>query len=204
MTSVPDARLRGSVSQRVFDVLLRTLAEPGSIRMLPDEVRGRAIDEPLWLALALADVDVTVSVGGEGGTEAEQLVHDATGARIAPVPDADIVVMPTGQGSYLDEVRVGTPLAPEQGARVAIGAAGLKSISSIPSALDSRCVAVTVSGPGVPGTRTIGVAGVRPEVFARLGTASGTFPTGFDAWIFAPGGRVVAIPRSAIVEIERG
>lgn len=191
MSMVAAARISGATSQQAFDVLLGTLAEPGQVRRLPvDELPD--LPRPLWLALSLADVDITVSVDDDLDSPLAALVRDATGATIVPVEDAWIVVHQTGATALpaLDRVMLGTALAPEDGARLAIGV----------DSFGTGGLELTMSGPGVNGTQTLSVHGLDPEIADRIGQASGTFPAGFDTWLFASNGDVAAVPRTTQIE----
>ncbi len=205
MTAVADARIDGSLSQQVFDVLLRSLAEPGTIRRLPTD-QLPAAPTVLWLPLAIADVDISVNVDDDAAGALTSLVRDATAATLTPLDDAAIVVLTgVGDGAVLDRVRVGSALAPEDGARVAIAVEGFEpsNDSTDDSTADSTAgVQLHLEGPGVPGTRSITVRGLDPSAAARLGQASGHFPAGFDTWLFSPEGDVVAISRSTTITIE--
>ncbi len=201
MTAVADARIDGSRSQQVFDALLRSLAEPGTIRRLPID---QLPDAPtvLWLPLAIADVDIGVNVDDDLAGPLASLVRDATAATLTSLDDAAIVALTdVGDGAVLDRVRVGSALAPEDGARVAIAVEGFGPSND--STADSPAdVQLHLEGPGVPGTRSITVRGLDPSAAARLGQASGHFPAGFDSWLFSPAGDVVAISRSTTITIE--
>ncbi len=205
--------LRGARSQQTFDVLLRTLSEPGVIAHMasPDDVGGQP---QLWLALALADVDISVAVINTSGrtmTAALDVVADATGCRRAPATDASIVVVladplataeTDGRGvvEVLGSLRRGTPMAPEHSTQVGLGVGALRCPAPDDVPNGNGCL-VELSGPGVPGTRTIEVAGMSPEALSQLGTSSGQFPTGIDAWLFDPTGLTIAISRSTTVRV---
>ncbi len=198
MSSVAEARIDGSISQQVFDLLLRTLAEPGRIQRLPVDIlsdRLPGLPKPLWLALALADVDIAVNVDDDLTGDSATLVREATGATITPVEDAWIVVLQQPTIELLTRVNVGTAMAPELGARIA---AGVDRVASADGDSPSG-MTVELSGPGVPGTRTLVVDGLDPAIADRIGTGSGVFPTGFDTWLFAPNGDVAAISRTTEV-----
>lgn len=200
-TLVSVARLRGDESQRVFDVLLHSLAEPGTVQHLPP--LPSEVPSPAWLALALADVDVAVAVVGDAagaGVETAELIHRATDGPIVEVPDAAIVVCLDPPGSALADVAIGTALAPEDGARVGLTAGHLDTIDGAADELTAG-IALTLSGPGVPGERTVVVGGLDPAAAVHLGNVDGRFPTGFDTWLFTPGGEVMAISRSTTVRL---
>ena len=100
------------------------------------------------------------------------------------------IVVHTGATGPLGPVALGTALAPEDGARVAIAVDDLRADGPD---------AVELSGPGIPGTRRLAVAGFPVDELLRLGQAGATFPAGFDTWLFTPDGRTTAIPRSTRV-----
>jgi alpha-D-ribose 1-methylphosphonate 5-triphosphate synthase subunit PhnH len=189
---IAEARLRGHRSQQVFDTLLRTLAEPGTIRTLPPELSA-SVPPVAWPALALADVDVSVAVAGSNRAGADalaSLLRAATDCPLTDTPSAAMVVMPEPEAATLADVSVGTPLAPEDGARVSIAVDGFDREGS---------TEVTLSGPGVDGRRRVRI-GLDRLILDRLGDAAGRFPCGFDTWLVADDGRVMAIPRSTTVE----
>ena len=201
-------RIDGATSQRVFDTLLRTLAEPGRILRFGDEVLDMAA--VALGPLALADVDVTVSVlGDDAGLAGE--ISRSTGARIVAAGDADLVIAdPALLGrpvvaADLDGLAIGSPLAPEDACRVFVAVEALHEIDPGDTgtvAAPSGGTRIRLSGPGIAGHRCIGIDGLAVDVLARLGRASGTFPTGIDAWLVAPDGAVVGLPRSTTVETD--
>ncbi|MFN3219564.1 MAG: phosphonate C-P lyase system protein PhnH [Acidimicrobiales bacterium] len=197
-------RIDGATSQRVFDTLLRTLAEPGRILRFGDEV----LDMPAVALgpLALADVDVTVAVLGKDADLAGDLFR-ATGARIVAACDADLVIADPALlgrpvvGADLDGLSIGSPLAPEDACRLFVAVDAIHGIDAADAGSDAG-TCVRLSGPGIAGHRCIGIDGLAVDVLARLGRASGTFPTGIDTWLVAPDGAVVGLPRSTTVELD--
>lgn len=203
---VADLTLTGARSQAVFDTLLRTLAEPGTVRPLPVTLAAEA-PRPLWLPLALADVDVrcaVVDTDGSRQASLESLVADACGARPAEVADADIVVYLATPSGLDDRLDPGTALAPERGTRVGI-AVGALAVASAEAPRSPEATRLRLSGPGVPGERLLDVTptpgSTIAAVAAGLGQASGTFPTGLDVWLWADDGAVAAISRSTTVAV---
>lgn len=203
-TSTSLRRIDGAASQRVFDTLLRTLAEPGRVLHFSDDVLDM---DPVALGpLGLADVDVTVAVMGNG-TDLAGAIARATGARIVAAGDADTVIAdPALLGrplspSDLDTLRVGSPLAPEDACRLFVAVDALHATGTRTAAGAER-VTVELRGPGIAGHRHVGVDGLGADVLAVLGRASGTFPTGIDTWLVAPDRAVVGLPRSTTVDVR--
>ena len=192
ITAVP-ARLDGPSSQAVFDTLLRSLAEPGTIRSLPAEVVPYG---PHAMVLALADVDIRVHVDAAFGPEAAEAVRRATGARLVGLDRADLVALRDGRSEALSELRTGTPFAPEDGAKVSIRVAGI--------GVSRSALRLCLTGPGVDGRRFVGVDGLVAAAATMLGQGSGRYPAGYDTWLVSDDGSVIGVPRSTTVTIERG
>ena len=57
---------------------------------------------------------------------------------------------------------------------------------------------VTLSGPGIPGTRTVAPKGLRAEFWAEVAANNALYPLGIDMLLVA-GNRVMGLPRSTIV-----
>ncbi len=202
MPTTAIARLSGDRSQQVFDALLRALAEPGTVRHLPDDLVDPGIPVSAWLALALGDVDVDVCIGDDSASDAAQLVHDATGARLVDLDEAWVASFETITPDHIDRIAVGSALEPEAGARVCIR---VDSITVTPDSAASEPrpggVRLRLTGPGVPVERHVDISGLDPLIAARLGRASGVFPAGFDTWLITAGGAMIAIPRSTHVDL---
>jgi alpha-D-ribose 1-methylphosphonate 5-triphosphate synthase subunit PhnH len=186
MTATLIPVLDADTAQRTFRAVLDALARPGVPAALP-----RADDRPAALlpVLALADLDTPVCVLGDTphGTWADALTT-ATSAPVAPLGAARLVtaLRPLAPGE-LTTVRTGSAAAPEDAALVVL---------AVP-ALDGG-TALRLSGPGVPGTRTVGPRGCPVDlVAARTATA---FPAGPDLLLVDPDGAVLGLPRSTRIE----
>ncbi|MEL6983816.1 MAG: phosphonate C-P lyase system protein PhnH [Actinomycetota bacterium] len=200
---VAEARLRENRSQQVFDVLLRTLAQPGTVMELPS--LPAEVFPPAWLALALADVDVPVAATGPNAAPVAELIGRATDAPIVAVDRSAIVVVDGPLGPTLDEIPIGTNLAPEDGARVGVAVdrlVDLGSHGSVTPGPGMPGVLVTLEGPGVDGAIDVLIEGLDPDELRQLGNVGGRFPTGFDCWLFGPDQTVMAISRSTTLRIE--
>ena len=199
MTTYIDARITEELAQRVFDVLLRTISEPGKVLPLPNEVISKSLPLNLWLPLVLSDVDTTVHIG-TSDIDHQRLVFDASGAIPKALPEAEIVVLDELNSGSISNLRTGTALAPELGAKVALNVVKFKA-----EAGDAEnSVELELRGPGVNGIRDIQITGLSLDVLNRLGTNSGTYPQGFDAWLFSEDGLVMSIPRTTRISIKNG
>ncbi|MEU6657621.1 phosphonate C-P lyase system protein PhnH [Streptomyces sp. NPDC046821] len=186
-------RRTSRASQRDFGVLLDVLARPGRVRSLevPEGTPAAAV-----AACGLLDVEVRTHVlTGPGDTEWGAALHSATSAPRAELPFARTVVAlrPVTAGD-IATLAVGTPIAPEDGARL---------FASV-DALDGdgpHDVDLLLSGPGVPdGTeRRLRVRGLEPAVLDALARANSAFPCGVDVFLVAPDGRIAGLPRTARV-----
>jgi alpha-D-ribose 1-methylphosphonate 5-triphosphate synthase subunit PhnH len=178
--------LDADTAQRTFRAVLDALAQPGVPAALP---RPDGLPAALLPVLALADLDTPACVLGD-------TVDDAWGAALATATSAPVVPLgaarlvaalrPLATGE-LGAVRTGSAAAPEDAALVALAVPALDGGRSL-----------TLSGPGVPGTRTAAPRGLPADlVTARAATA---FPAGADLLLVAPDGAVLGIPRSTRIE----
>lgn len=195
-SSTAALRLDGQRSQQAFDCFLRTLAEPGSIHRLPHGVVAPDVPPVVTLALALADVEVMVSVDGDEGHPLATTVAAVTGATIGPIERALLVVLTDPTPELLGRCARGSALEPESGARVAVAVAGIDD-GRASRTTSPTGTTVRLSGPGIPGSRTVRLAGVSPELVGALAAANRSFPSGIDTWFVDPTGTVTAIPRSS-------
>jgi alpha-D-ribose 1-methylphosphonate 5-triphosphate synthase subunit PhnH len=199
--SGPDlARLRfeGSVSQGVFRAMLDTLSHPGRTVTLDSDLGRRGVPFALVPALALVAGDTTFALAGSGAEILAPLVADATGSRIAPVDQADlVVVLDELDPEMLVAVKRGTALIPEAGARVII------SVPNLDPSPPSRTRFV-LRGPGVNGSMPSDLGGLSREAVEARDVAVAGFPAGIDIWLTDPEGRLAALPRTTQVDIDGG
>lgn len=180
--------LTGAPSQVAFDAILRSLAEPGTIRQLP-AAPAPEVPAAAMVALALGDIDLGVAVDNDPTHPVARLLKAATGMNIVEQSGAHFVVCTDG-AVPVGKMRTGTALVPEDGARLAI------AVHDLQTGTDEGIV---LSGPGVPGERRLHVDGIGDDVLEQLGQASGEFPAGIDTWLITTDGRIAAISRSTTV-----
>ncbi|CAN5500685.1 hypothetical protein BH23ACT3_BH23ACT3_22390 [soil metagenome] len=201
-----EARLDAAVSLAVFRTALSAMSRPGRVERLPDAAPA-SIPAALLVPLALADLEVAVAVldhppdDGAGRASWAELVRTATGARlVSEVAAADLVVAQRAPTPYeVSTLRTGDAVAPEKGARLVLACAALRRCDHEPH--DSG-VQLRLTGPGAASGRTVCVEGVEPAVFAALRETNRSFPAGVDTWLVADDGSVIALPRSAHVEVR--
>jgi len=186
--TVPVAGLDTFGSQATFRALLTSLSRPGSVVDLPVPGLGAAV-----VPLALADVETTVAVVGD--PEVAEIVVRATGAAASPVEDAELVAC-CGRTAPTTMARLsrGSALAPELGTKVGIDCDRL--VAGGPGQ-----VRLTVSGPGVEGTRRLGVDGLEAGVLEAVAAANADPPVGIDVWLVDRHGHIVGLPRSCRLEV---
>ncbi|GAA2777819.1 phosphonate C-P lyase system protein PhnH [Saccharopolyspora taberi] len=175
------APLTAQQSQRVFRAVLDVLSRPGTVSRLPESTAPSA----LLPVLALADLETPVCV--EGGEWAD-VVRTVTSAPSAGRGQARLAVVL----EPLDELsgfRTGSSAAPEDGALVCL------SVSELGEGAEYR-----LSGPGVPGERTLRITGLPPDFAAQRERLAGEFPAGIDLVLATKDGRITGLPRSTRVE----
>lgn len=196
------ARLTGARSQRAFAVLLDTLARPGTVESVGEVDLPSAVPPALVVPLALADVEVTVSVA-DSAIDAtwERFLVDVTGARLSEPERASIVVfLRAPSRDAVLSLRRGTDESPEVGARVSIAVGSLRTPGSGDTPEPDEIV-VELTGPGVDGRRRLAIGGLSAAVLDAIAEANRGFPSGIDTWLVAPDGAIAAISRSTRLDL---
>lgn len=189
-------------SQTVFMVLLEALARPGSRQRLPEDLTARMPSTLIPLA-ALADVDVHVAVLDDiaesmsGEPTWEQVLVAATGSvRTDPHAAAMVAAPATADPTMLRTLGRGDALHPERGARLVLACSRLDDLDP-----DTADTVVTLSGPGVPGTRRLGIDGLSLEILEVLVGFGSQFPAGVDTWLVTTTGDLVGLARSTTIQV---
>ena len=201
-----EARLDAPVSLAVFRTALAAMSRPGRVEQLP-ETAPASVPAALLVPLALADLEVAVAVLDHpsdrrlGGGAWAELLRAATGARlVGEVAAADLVVANRAPTPYeISTLRTGNAFAPENGAWLVLACAALRPCDHEPH---DGGVQLRLTGPGSASGRTVCVEGLDPAVFAALRETNRSFPAGVDTWLVADDGSVIAVPRSAHVEVR--
>ena len=185
------ARLDEHRSQRLFRTLLDVTARPGTVGRLDDA----GLPPALLPVLALAQVDVTIAVLADRvAPEWEAVVADATGATVVAFEQAEMVTaLRSPTPDELRAARRGTAQAPELGCRVTLACRALRRTGGE--------VTMQLAGPGVDGSASLGVDGLRAEVFETLASVNRSFPAGIDTFLVTDDGDVAALPRSTRITI---
>lgn len=172
-------------SQRSYRVLLAALAEPGTVHRLsgPDPILAGPLtlaDYTAPLAALTADAQPTV-----------EEVARVTGSTVTPPERARLALaLSEPSPAQLARLHVGTPLAPHTATLL---------FQRVPD-LDTG-TALRLSGPGVPGNRTMTVPVGHGFVDKRNELCR--YPLGFDVFFVADDGRVAGVPRSSRIEVQR-
>ncbi|WP_276255574.1 phosphonate C-P lyase system protein PhnH [Halomontanus rarus] len=174
-------------TRETFRALCDATSRPATVRRLPVAPGDHAV------AATLVDHEVTTHTPDDDLREALA----AQGRYEAAEPtDADIVHARGVPPWDVRDLERGSLVEPSEGATVLYR---VESLESDPEDEDGLST-VTVSGPGVPETRTVGI-GLPAAELEAIADAQSTAPRGVDA-IFTAGDRVVAIPRSASMSVE--
>jgi alpha-D-ribose 1-methylphosphonate 5-triphosphate synthase subunit PhnH len=180
-----------------FRLLMQAMAHPGQLYRL--ETRPLLHDFPaLAVAECLMDQEVSFTLAGQGLTDhRHKAIREATGARPAPVTEADFVFIfgPDSQGAVARAKR-GTPTFPDHGATL------IYSLDRICEA-DAGHLRARLKGPGIAE-----VSGIAPQMrgldlaeLRLLGRINNDFPLGVDAFFIDPQGQLMTLPRSTRIEV---
>jgi alpha-D-ribose 1-methylphosphonate 5-triphosphate synthase subunit PhnH len=179
-------------SQSAFRALLAALSEPGTRHDLargtsaPEGLDGAAAtalltladyETPIWLPPSLRD----------GAAGAWLRFH--CGAAMVDEPGAASFAVFDGADAYplLSDFNPGHDQFPDRSTTVIVSCSGLDGGPE-----------VTLSGPGIDGSRTIAPRGLRPGFWAEVATNAELYPLGIDL-ILSCGDALIGLPRSTQV-----
>lgn len=181
-------------SQAAFRALLTALSEPGLIQQVAPDFAGPEGLEPATAIalLTLADYETPIWLPAalrDGPAGAWLRFHCGVALVEAPGQAAFAVIDGADAAPELSAFNPGTDQFPDRSTTVLVQCAGLAGGDSI-----------TLSGPGIAGSRDIAPTGLRPGFSAELAANAELYPLGVDL-ILSHGGAVIGLPRSTqIVE----
>ncbi|MFW6003005.1 MAG: phosphonate C-P lyase system protein PhnH [Halanaeroarchaeum sp.] len=182
-------------TRSTFRALSVAMSRPGTIQEAPTTPADHAVVATL--------VDHEVSFHTADDELRETLASHGRLVDAEPA-EADIVHIHGVPAWSITDLTRGSLVEPSEGATVICRVDGLAAETADnhgdPAAeCDSGLTPITLSGPGVPDSRTVHV-GLPAEELRDIVAAQSTFPRGVDA-IFTAGDRLVAVPRSASMEV---
>jgi len=185
-------------SQRIFRQLLVAMSEPGRIVSVePDVLAGqppfpRAM---AGVALTLFDSDTPVSLHPDSCTGARRdwLAFHCGVRMMTGDGTPSFVILPAAALAEIDleGLDLGTDEAPDRSSTLVVETSELVVAGNL-----------ALTGPGIPGHRTLGVAGVEVAFWKRRAALAGIFPRGLDLIFCAPNA-VACLPRTTRVEFGR-
>uniref|UniRef100_A0A9E7ZRM8 Phosphonate C-P lyase system protein PhnH n=1 Tax=Bosea sp. NBC_00436 TaxID=2969620 RepID=A0A9E7ZRM8_9HYPH len=183
-------------SQAAFRALLAALSEPGTLQSVAAEIappEGLATatatvlltltdyETPVWLPEALRNGPAGVWLRFHC---AAALVDDPAEATFA-------VIDGTADEPMLSAFNLGTDQFPDRSTTVIVQVAGLEGGP-----------AITLAGPGIPGSRNIAPRGLRSGFTDELRENGALYPLGIDV-LLAHGEGLIGLPRSTQIEEAR-
>jgi alpha-D-ribose 1-methylphosphonate 5-triphosphate synthase subunit PhnH len=176
-------------SQAAFRALLAALSEPGTVQAIgsgsapPEGLEPASAtalltladyETPIWLPAGLRDGPAGAWLRFHCGAA---LVDDPAGSVFAVIDGASGV-------PSLSAFNSGTDQFPDRSTTVIVQCAGLDGGN-----------AVTLTGPGIAGSRTIAPRGLRAGFWAEVAANAERYPLGVDL-ILSHGDAVIGLPRS--------
>jgi len=178
-------------TRETFRALCDAMSQPGTVQRTSVAPADHAV------MAALVDHEVTTHTTDETLRDA----LSSQGRLSASDPANADVVHTHGKPSWdVRDLTRGSLVEPSDGATVLFRVESLSGESSDNLAENGSDIThVSLSGPGVPGTRTVQI-GLHSTELEKLREAQSTYPRGIDA-IFTAADQVAAIPRSVTLEV---
>jgi alpha-D-ribose 1-methylphosphonate 5-triphosphate synthase subunit PhnH len=180
-------------SQSVFRIVLDAMANAGRIETLPPLVEAQDQLGPSATAICLALVDYETPLWLDptlASLGAADYLRFHTGAAIVSETETASFAVLVGVTASLDRFKTGSDAYPEDGATLIIQVAELSTSGPL-----------TLSGPGIDGTRALGIEGFTLEFWNERAAINAGFPRGIDL-IFCAGHQIAALPRTTKVRFS--
>lgn len=163
------------------------MSRPGTIQQTPTDPADHAVVATLVdheISLYTVDTELRETLSSQGR------LKDAE-------PEAADIVHTHGVPTWdVTDLTRGSLVEPSEGATVIYRVDGL---SSGDAEDDSELTTITLSGPGIPDTRSVAV-GLSGDELNAIAAAQSAYPRGVDA-VFTAEDRLLTVPRSVSMEV---
>lgn len=178
-------------AQAAFRAILSALSEPGTIHALDAGIKAPEGLQPASavILLTLADYETPLwldDAGRAGAAGAWLRFHAAAPLAAGTDSAAFAVIAGGGEAPKLADFSAGSDLFPDRSTTILVECAALEGGAP-----------VTLSGPGIPGTRIIAPEGLRAGFWEEVAANNALYPLGVDLMLVA-GNRVIGLPRSTL------
>jgi alpha-D-ribose 1-methylphosphonate 5-triphosphate synthase subunit PhnH len=179
-------------AQATFRAALQALANPGRIQQVESACGIPAGLSPAMAAmlLTLADVDASVWLPDSAGEAVRAYLRFHCACALVDDPaQARFVAVPAGCAApSIAQCDPGDPAYPDRSATLLIEVESLEAGRP-----------VTLAGPGIPGKRSLAVAGLPAGFWTQWAANHQRFPLGVDVFL-TQGSRLCGLPRTTRVE----
>ncbi len=179
-------------SQAVFRATMDAMAHPGRLVAITERPEPPAPLDPAAAAvcLTLADVDAPIWLDDAAATDAvRRYLQFHTGAPIGATPEQAVFGVIAGAVPELTAFAQGSDAFPERSATRIIQVQGLSPDGPL-----------TLRGPGIDGSRALGVDGPGADFWRDWRHNVARFPRGVDV-VFAAHELICGLPRGIQVEV---
>lgn len=173
-------------TRTTFRALCDAMSRPGTSQETPTDPADHAV------VATLVDHEVSLSTAD---TELRETLASHGRLDDAEPETADIVHTHGVPAWNVADLTRGSLVEPSEGATVIYRVDGL----SVDTDADPDLTTITLSGPGIPDTRSVAV-GLPIEELEAITAAQSTYPRGVEA-IFTVEDRLIAVPRSVSMEV---
>lgn len=164
------------------------MSRPGTIQQTPTDPADHAVVATLVdheVSLYTVDTELRETLSSQGRLDAAE-------------PTAADIVHTHGVPEWnVTDLTRGSLVEPSEGATVIYRVDSLSADNRGDG--DPDVTTVTLSGPGIPNTRSVNI-GLPTEELDAIAAAQSTYPRGVDA-VFTAENRLLAVPRSVSMEV---
>ena len=180
-------------SQSVFRSVLAAMSEPGTLQSLPHGAAPEGTHSASYqVCLTLLDAETTLWISPALKTQAlVSALRFHCGCTLVDAPDrADFALMTADFEGDLSSFAQGSHEYPDRSTTLIVQVERLQPSGEL-----------LLRGPGIDGTRTVGISGLNEHWQAMLNANRRRFPCGVDL-VFTAGTTLMGLPRTTQVEAQ--
>ncbi len=179
-------------AQEHFRLIMDAMAKPGSIKTLDSEITVYEGFSKASALIGFALLDSNTSFYQNYDENLDQYLILNTSSSPKSPENADFLFLKESniELEAIEEAAIGEPEYPEKGAFLII------EVSKISDEAFSKSLELILKGPGVKGSKSIHVGGLKTKVLEAIQEKNMEYPLGVDTILTDSSGTLVCIPRS--------
>lgn len=194
-------------TQEIYRTLLQAMSRPGLVCEISEHMNG--IDIPAGtskpaaaIALTLLDGEVSFTLLMPGHEEWIETIRRLTYCKLVNISAADYIFTEGIESLSLitliqSQVKIGTLASPEKSATIFIR---VQDFITTNTSVQAQACSLIMTGPGIETQTICYITGLSLEWIDSRASLIEEYPLGVDIVLYTEQGKLIAIPRTTIVE----